>query len=787
MRFIIDLRKAQVGLFGASAKPAAGKRAGGKKKARHSVKTHVAKNPGGKGTHIVHEHERGEGTKAKPKPKAKTRGKKFTLTAPKQEAPDADGRKIHKDAGEVLLGARKHKWAEVHKANLSKLEDEGEAAAARHVTKKKVLGPHDPVRDRTLGSTPAASWLKGELFALVGAKPTEPGANFRRLYVDGCEWFKKNLDGCHTVAHVEEFLEEWADMARGRKLGKPMSPDELFEAIGRERGAGKDGWHGGGFWMVGGEQVPRSALTAAGFSDIKRVYSPGDGPTRYRLVTAAPELRTTYGLYLAAMGRRFGKTILGERGGSKPFRYKTLREAHAKEKRGDTWEKTAADGEAAAADKKSKRRTGRRWTRSLSKGPRKGGPRIRGSFTTDRMAKTFGLRGVQLPRAGWVNDEEAGKHIKLAHGALVDLADVLGLDRKMIAHHGKLGLAIGARGSGSASAHYEPTEMVINLTHTRGGGSLAHEWFHFIDHVLTGTARAPRDVDMTYDGKRPTGFFLSHRQKLDAVHPDVAKAWTDVMTSIHRQNTASGVDKAAHDREYLDISTESSVLGRLRRSDPAAFEKRRHAYNERVDAWRQNAKKLARAKGGRSKYASDANQLGDYWKRPHELAARAFESYVQDRLEGAGRSNPYLVDGTTTRYNLTRVVKGREVEGIEAYPQGKERENINTAFDALFAAVRTHGTLRKAMAAAMGDPGPYKPRALHVAAANTDGKLQEAVRSLEVHLAQAEERARTATSPLEVAKWEKLAHQIRETAGGARFSPVTGGDASGLPEPRRTR
>jgi len=61
---IIDLRlAAQRGLF-SGAKPAAGA-----KKARHRVKAHVAKNPGGKGVHVVQGHARGTGAKkAKPKP-----------------------------------------------------------------------------------------------------------------------------------------------------------------------------------------------------------------------------------------------------------------------------------------------------------------------------------------------------------------------------------------------------------------------------------------------------------------------------------------------------------------------------------------------------------------------------------------------------------------------------------------------------------------------------------------------------------------------------------------------
>ena len=47
-----------------------------------------------------------------------------------------------------------------------------------------------------------------------------------------------------------------------------------------------------------------------------------------------------------------------------------------------------------------------------------------------------------------------------------------------------LAIAFGARGSGSALAHFEPARNVINLTKLKGAGSLAHEWGHALDFFL---------------------------------------------------------------------------------------------------------------------------------------------------------------------------------------------------------------------------------------------------------------------------------------------------------------
>lgn len=55
---------------------------------------------------------------------------------------------------------------------------------------------------------------------------------------------------------------------------------------------------------------------------------------------------------------------------------------------------------------------------------------------------------------------------------------------------GTLGLAFGARGRGGvhpALAHYEPYKTVINLTKSKGAGSLGHEWFHALDNALART------------------------------------------------------------------------------------------------------------------------------------------------------------------------------------------------------------------------------------------------------------------------------------------------------------
>jgi hypothetical protein len=105
------------------------------------------------------------------------------------------------------------------------------------------------------------------------------------------------------------------------------------------------------------------------------------------------------------------------------------------------------------------------------------------------MLTRLGMRAIQYGNS--VTDAERRRHLKLACEAFTDLADVLGIAEGDVSLGGRLAVAFGARGHGSALAHYEPVQRVINLTRKKGIGSLAHEWAHFFDNDLgTGEPRS---------------------------------------------------------------------------------------------------------------------------------------------------------------------------------------------------------------------------------------------------------------------------------------------------------
>jgi len=111
----------------------------------------------------------------------------------------------------------------------------------------------------------------------------------------------------------------------------------------------------------------------------------------------------------------------------------------------------------------------------------------------------MGMRGLQWGNS--VTDDERKHHLKQIAMAFKDLSEILGLPEELCSFNGRLGLAVGARGKGTALAHYEPGTRVINLTRKGGVGSLAHEWSHGLDNILC-----------EVHGISKTGFLSNHAQ-----------------------------------------------------------------------------------------------------------------------------------------------------------------------------------------------------------------------------------------------------------------------------------
>lgn len=100
----------------------------------------------------------------------------------------------------------------------------------------------------------------------------------------------------------------------------------------------------------------------------------------------------------------------------------------------------------------------------------------------DNFLDVFQFKGGEF--GNWVNEKERQASLDYCYDALMDLSDALEISRDSVTLGHQLNIAFGARGHGSALAHFEPLYNVINLTKMKGAGSLGHEWIHALDYYL---------------------------------------------------------------------------------------------------------------------------------------------------------------------------------------------------------------------------------------------------------------------------------------------------------------
>ena len=328
------------------------------------------------------------------------------------------------------------------------------------------------------------------------------------------------------------------------------------------------------------------------------------------------------------------------------------------------------------------------------------GPDYRGGKDKDSkdFISDFGFRGVEF--GNWVAGDERQKVVNLAYDALMDLARVMGVPPKALSLDGTLAVGFGSRGRGgknAAAAHYEPDLLVINMTKLAGAGSLAHEFAHALDHYLGEVdsekpySGHPKSISRWRDTAVTTGTYAILR--LPNLSARLAKASRELMQAIHfKPEDVAETEKkletarASYERNkaYYERMAEAAKEALRKGEDKRKNNGRLTKAETQIDAWTtwfraEERKLLASRNQVATDYYTAAKKLsgsGDYWHRPNELFARAFESWVFDKLFAEGQQSQYLVQG---------VEPDRFGEGFKGnpYPTGSERRVINAGFDQL--------------------------------------------------------------------------------------------------------
>ncbi|WP_295797566.1 CLCA_X family protein [uncultured Microbulbifer sp.] len=200
------------------------------------------------------------------------------------------------------------------------------------------------------------------------------------------------------------------------------------------------------------------------------------------------------------------------------------------------------------------------------------------------VRKRFGFSSIRIGR--WVTREERDRAAGLFYDALVDLMSILQGPEILISLRETLSFQYGIGGRPGMMAFYEPATRSFSLAKNAGPGSIAHEWFHALDHYLADKAFS--DVGSTTRG---SGRYAS-------------EAWL---------KGATPVPHPINDRLFACFR---AIM---------------------LDQSGENPSELFRI----SCTADKANGC-IYYSDPAEISARAFEAFVQD----ASISNNFLVSGT---------------------------------------------------------------------------------------------------------------------------------------------
>ncbi|EPT0810250.1 TPA: LPD38 domain-containing protein [Yersinia enterocolitica] len=569
-----------------------------------------------------------------------------TKTAPSNEGVVASGEQPAKnsnvkidDFGEELKGAAKHKWGQL--AESLKADHDIEEIKKQPLSK---LFPHPDY------SKMHENGIELEKLALLAALrsfiPNKPGSPYKlnqwAEQVKGVRDLANSIINSHasvddikTIFRSKPSLHSAADTI---DLISQFKPEQMAEASKYTIRSGHYTYFDGKSYPGGKTQyqlvTPRGVIAnisagsmaellpkAKAFIETKINSDKGEvAPKQAQLAPKQAKLE----IYT----RRADKSVfIGYKGamGVLPLKagFKTPTEARA----------YLAENRAEIEAKLDKlRKTSREEQRKLTNEPRIGIERRNGNVTPEQFSDAFGFRGVQF--GNYVEGARRQTELNDAYDSLVDMAELLNVPPKALSLNGELGLAFGARGKGGAKAHYEPVQVVINLTKGNGAGSLAHEWFHALDNYfgtydVHGESSGKRSSEFITDRKRPRYDFSSGKRQ-EITHP-VRQEVYDAFKSAVIKVTNSGMRERA---AILD--------------------------------------------SGRSKA---------YWTTKLEMSARAFERYLLDKAESKGITNDYLV-------NLRKADEHANPETY-AYPTEAELNGgVRQAFDHLFQTIKTKPTAK---------------------------------------------------------------------------------------------
>lgn len=640
--------------------------------------------------------------------------------------------------GDHIWGSRKDLAKKRFIESAEELDGMSYADAAAVVRKSRLIDPMTIEQAKERGMTPGGAVAALAVMAAVREKPDDTKAG-RRAYFDEIREVQASLGRVKTARDVQNLLYEM------RRAQASQRGNEEIEALAPGTSSAEAHRRADALSKETGRKV---GVYYASIYDRDKYVLKAPKPTRYE-----------------ALGLKFNAMLKSP---SKGIRAGTVLDdavQYGGATAGAQWDDLASKevGDAAAATKTPKESKPKPKGPDIEQPVERVGGKVIPDANPERARDTFGFREIDYGKEGYMTQVDREHHTKALEEATHDLVDALGIDPKHASFNGRLGVAIGARGSGKALAHYEPGRHAINITKVRGGGSYAHEWGHALDDVVArhympddgragamGFTNSPDSRHLPVDIRNTVQSVMQAMTK----HPDPVRARAEHAQRVDALTSKVDESKA----KYLKIQSELSEVRALpstpeeREAKAKRSDVRAASYQNDVDSLKE---RLAKTKGPKARrgvedqirmyeravknerelaastrasrvrtpedttklekletelesartahndlvvklntmakmdptasdYARNAAGLGKYWAQPHEMFARAFESFVSDELEAKGRRNTYLT-------------AARKTEQSPAYPGGEERQRINSALRGLVETLKKGGHLQKAI------------------------------------------------------------------------------------------
>ncbi|RRW29656.1 hypothetical protein EGJ44_20225 [Ectopseudomonas oleovorans] len=618
---------------------------------------------------------------------------------PKSKPAAKPGAKLE-DAGEKLGGARKDQLRSVRE-RLDGMDDE--AIAGSSLSQLWPKGELDKITDP----------FEAALYHLVrGYIPAKPRVPYRvRAWVDKV---KAGRDILTTLGRLGAGATVERLRAESPSMNIVADEIEVLLALDRKHwGRIEKVRRASGRYNQDGEMVPGSWVSlnidgrSVSFFGHETVASAIPAIKERVEGKSAPEKRLKFAIYT---DRQTSDVFVVKEGDAEMRRlktFKTVKEARAF--LNDEHEAAVALWDAV----KNRDNVTKSDMRRAANEPRVGQDHRNGKdVTPEQFIEAFGFRGVEF--GNWVKQGAGGRErqgmLNDAYDAFMDLAGILNIPPKALSLEGKLGIGFGSRGSGKASAHYEPDRVVINMTKTKGAGTLAHEWFHALDNYFArrraeqpGSGIAMTDRETAYITYRPERLWVNKK------HPSMRMTRAELS---RYQTNHPGAPLYQEGNWEPDAKHPNGVRPQVEK-----------AFAELV-ATLNASPMLQRAK------VIDGKTSDGYWSRIIERGARSFETYVIARLADQGFRNDYLA-------NVQTLEQFSRDPGRYPYLTPDEQGPVNEAFDKLFATLETRETdLGVALFSRAG--GPIDPAGLSESSM-VAGKAPENPISLEQAISAAEQ------------------------------------------------